>query len=201
MKEVVIALVVAAVVLIGAIAVAANYRKAGDFYKVSYVEFARSMRDTFSLQELNEMGAEDLKSIYTALKYPKRATRGSAGYDFYSPITFTLKPGESIKFPTGIRCKMRGSWVLMCFPRSGLGFKYRIQLNNTVGIIDADYYYTDREGHIWAKLTNDSKEEKTVLIGKGEAFMQGVFLKFGITKTDESKEVRTGGFGSTGGKH
>ena len=71
-------------------------------------------------------------------------------------------PGESIKVPTGIRAEMEEGWVLKCYPRSGLGFKFRLQLNNTVGIIDSDYFYSDNEGHIFAKLTNDSKEGKTV---------------------------------------
>ena len=48
---------------------------------------------------------------------------------------------------------MQPEWVLKCYPRSGLGFKYRLQLNNTVGIIDSDYFYSDNEGHIFSKIT------------------------------------------------
>ena len=88
----------------------------------------------------------------------------------------------------------------MLFPRSGLGFKYRLQLNNTVGIIDSDYFYSDNEGHIFAKITNDSKEGKTVVLKAGEGFMQGIFLEYGITVDDETTEKRNGGFGSTTGK-
>ena len=95
---------------------------------------------------------------------PERATVGSAGYDFFSPIDFALAPGETIKIPTGIRAKIDDGWVLKIYPRSGLGFKFRLQLNNTVGIIDSDYFYSDNEGHIMAKITNDSKEAKTVEI-------------------------------------
>ena len=57
---------------------------------------------------------------------------------------------------------MQPEWVLKCYPRSGLGFKYRLQLNNTVGIIDSDYFYSDNEGHIFSKITNDSNENKTL---------------------------------------
>ena len=88
-------------------------------------------------------------------------------------------------------------WVLKCYPRSGLGFKYRLQLNNTVGIIDSDYYNSDNEGHIFAKLTNDSNEDKTVTVHAGEGFMQGIFVQYGITVDDEASAVRNGGFGST----
>ena len=92
---------------------------------------------------------------------------------------------------------MDANWVLKCYPRSGLGFKYRLQLNNTVGIIDSDYYGSDNEGHIFAKLTNDGKEGKEVELKEGTGFMQGIFVEYGITVDDDVEEVRNGGFGST----
>ena len=99
--------------------------------------------------------------------------------------------------PTGIRVKIDEGWVLKLYPRSGLGFKYRLQLNNTVGIIDSDYYASDNEGHIFAKLTNDTKENKSLRIEVGQGFMQGIFVEYGITVDDEVIETRNGGFGST----
>ena len=147
-----------------------------------------------SFDNLSEV---EIKNIYDNLKLPKRATKGSAGYDFYAPFKITLKPGETVKVPTGIRAYMESNWVLKLYPRSGLGFKYRLQLNNTVGIIDSDYYYSDNEGHIFAKITNDSNEEKTVEIEAGTGFMQGIFVEYGITFDDDAKETRNGGFGST----
>lgn len=166
--------------------------KIAKFEKVSFQQFKKDYIDCF-----NEEDEAKIKEIYEAIKLPKRATKGSAGYDFYSPVTFTLKPCETIKIPTGIRVKIDDGWFLANFPRSGLGFKYRLQLNNTVGIIDADYYNALNEGHIMSKLTNDSKENKSVTVEKGMAFTQGIFLPFGITIDDESNGVRTGGFGST----
>ena len=161
------------------------------FEFVSKERFVHDWIDTFGgMQEAAEQ-------IYAELKKPKRATSGSAGYDFYAPAAFTLAPGETIKIPTGIRSWMADGWVLTCYPRSGLGFKFRMQLNNTVGIIDSDYYYSDNEGHIFAKITNDSNEGKTLQISAGEGFMQGIFLPFGITEDDEASEKRNGGFGST----
>ena len=128
---------------------------------------------------------------------PRRATAGSAGYDFFAPVDVTLKPGETIEMPTGIRVEMEQEWVLKRDPRSGLGFKYRLQLNNTVGIIDSDYFYSDNEGHMFAKITNDSNEERTVEIKKAAGFMQGIFVEYGITVDDDVTDVRNGGFGST----
>ena len=92
---------------------------------------------------------------------------------------------------------MEENWVLKLYPRSGLGFKYRLQLNNTVGIIDSDYFYSDNEGHIFAKITNDSNEDKTVSLEAGEGFMQGIFIEYGITFDDDATQIRNGGFGST----
>ncbi len=162
------------------------------FEKVSFPQFCEGWTDTFgSVDEAH------LREIYDHLRLPKRATRGSAGYDFFSPIDFTLKPGESMKMPTGIRARMEEGWVLQIYPRSGLGFKYRLQLNNTVGIIDSDYYNSDNEGHIFFRITNDSREGKTLTVRAGEGLMQGIFMEFGITADDDATAARNGGFGST----
>lgn len=162
------------------------------FEKVSFGQFKEGFTDSFG-----ETAEQRIREVYDSLKLPQRATMGSAGYDFFSPVDVVLEPGETVKIPTGIRAWMEESWVLQCYPRSGLGFKYRLQLNNTVGIIDSDYYDSDNEGHIFAKLTNDTKEGKTVQIKAGTGFMQGVFMEYGITFDDEVTEFRNGGFGST----
>ncbi|NLP15805.1 MAG: deoxyuridine 5'-triphosphate nucleotidohydrolase [Clostridiales bacterium] len=163
-------------------------KRIAQFEKVSRERFNKDWFGVFS---------SDANHIYDEIKLPKRATSGSAGYDFYSPMTFSLEPGETILIPTGIRVRIEDGWVLKCYPRSGLGFKYRLQLNNTVGIIDSDYYNSDNEGHIFCKLTNDSNEGKTVNIEKGSGFMQGIFIEYGITYDDDTVDVRNGGFGST----
>lgn len=162
------------------------------FEKVSFAQFKEGFLSSFE-----EQPEEKIKEIYEGLKLPKRATTGSAGYDFYTPVDITLAPGETVKIATGIRVRMDQDWVLMCFPRSGLGFKFRMQLNNTVGIIDSDYYGSDNEGHIFAKITNDSKEGKTLSVKAGDAFMQGIFMQYGLTEDDDVTDIRNGGFGST----
>lgn len=138
---------------------------------------------------------EECGGEYADIKLPRRATTGSAGYDFYAPFDFCLEAGEGIKIPTGIRAQIDGGWVLMIFPRSSLGFKYRLQLDNSVGIIDSDYFCSDNEGHIFIKMTNDGN--KKLCVKKGEAFAQGVFLPYGICEDDDADGVRNGGFGST----
>lgn len=116
------------------------------FHFVSPSQFLTAMQE-----EYPQYTEEQIKEMYEALKLPKRATKGSAGYDFFAPFTFKLTPGETIKIPTGIRAEMQEDWVLQIYPRSGLGFKYRLQMNNTVGIIDSDYFFSDNEGHIFMK--------------------------------------------------
>ena len=159
------------------------------FSKVSRERFEADFSEAFP----NEAG--NVSEIYESLKLPARATKGSAGYDFFMPVTVTLAPGETVKIPTGIRAEMAACYVLMLFPRSGLGFKYRLRLDNTVGIIDSDYYYSSNEGHILTKVTNCGK--KDIHLEKGKAFTQGIFIPFGITTDDNAEGVRDGGFGST----
>ena len=155
------------------------------FMKVSRERFEADWQEAFP----------DLPAPYDALKLPARATAGSAGYDFYAPVAFELRPGQSITLPTGVRARIDDGWALLLFPRSGLDFKYRLQLNNTVGVVDADYFGARNEGHIFIKLTNAG--ERVLRVGAGEAFAQGLFLPHGITCDDDADGLRTGGFGST----
>ena len=168
-------------------------KRIGKFQKVSFRRFQEDWEALLSAKI-----QADIRAIYQDIRLPQRATSGSAGYDFYAPVEIALQPGESIWIPTGVRVQMDEGWVLTCYPRSGLGFRYRLQLDNTVGVIDSDYFYSDNEGHIQAKLTNDSREGKRLVIPAGKAFMQGIFLEYGITVDDAAQGVRNGGLGSTG---
>ena len=170
-----------------------NMTAAGAFEFVSYKQFSENMRSSFG-----NLPEEEIKASYGRLKKPVRATGGSAGYDFYATRDITLSPGEEIVVPTGLRVRMRSDFALLIFPRSGLGFRYRIQLSNTVGIIDSDYYGAKNEGHILIKIANDSFEGRTLSLKEGDAFAQGVFFIYGITEDDKAAGIRLGGFGSTG---
>ena len=125
---------------------------------------------------------------YDNIKIPKRATTGSAGYDFFAPFDFSLVPGATIKIPTGIRCILKEGFVLKEYPRSGLGL-------STVGIIDSDYYKSDNEGHIFIKITNEGQQ--ILKVKQGEAFCQGIIVEHFYAEEDEVTEHRNGGFGST----
>ena len=167
----------------------------GNFEKVSFATFEKSLIDL----GLSNRKEEDF-AIWESITLPTRATAGSAGYDFYSPIDILLRGSiDSVTVPTGIRTRMQPGWVLMIYPRSGLGFKFRFGLDNCTGIIDGDYYHADNEGHIMLKCHAGINVARKI-VDKGDRFAQGIFLPFGITSDDDATAARTGGMGSTGTK-
>ena len=182
------------------------FRTIAQFEKVSYEQFFKDFVKTFNLQATRELEDGTVETVdldsfirpfYDSIKLPQRATNGSAGYDFYTPIDLNIVPNTTVKIPTGIRCKMKKNYVLQIYPRSSLGFKYRFQPDNLVPIIDSDYYGSDNEGHIFLKMTNDSREDKTLKLKRGDAFAQGIFNKYYLAKENKVHIKRNGGFGST----
>lgn len=161
------------------------------FEKVGFEEFHRAMEPLLPKSWSDGM----IRQAWEQLEVPTRSTAGSAGYDFRAPIGFTVDRNVPIVIPTGIRAKIKEGWMLMCVPRSGLGFNHGFELYNTVGIIDSDYYYSDNEGHIMLKVSAKSFVE----VERGHKFAQGIFVPYGVTKDDAAKGTRNGGFGSTDG--
>ena len=186
-------------------------QKIAKFEKVSFEQYKKDFLNTLGWDFLVYIGAlpfrfnepdstaveTKIREIYDKIKLPERATTGSAGYDFFAPFKIHIEPEKTILMPTGIRVMIADGWVLQCYPRSGLGFKYRMRLDNTVGIIDSDYYYSDNEGHIMAKFTNEGYEWKDIDVEEGKGYMQGIFCQYGITINDNASGIRNGGFGST----
>lgn len=172
-------------------------KRVAEFEKVSYEQFEKDYLDTYGLagDDTSKRLRQEIESMYYGLELPTRATKFSAGYDVHTPFSFTLKPGEVIKIPTGIKCHMNTDYVLVLCPRSGLGFKYQAALSNTLGIIDADFISSDNEGHIFIKLVNRGDKEFSVT--SNAAIAQGIFLEYGITEDDHVEATRNGGFGST----
>ena len=173
------------------------------FEKVSFEQFKKDFikcfnggSTTYNEPYINEAY---IKSIYDNIKLPERKTKHSGGYDFHTPISFTLPFGENIIIPTGIKARIDEGWVLKEYVRSSIGFKYGVLLANGTGIIDGDYYNNkDNEGHIFIKLSNNDKTfKKALTIFNGDAFCQGIFVPYGITVDDNATDVREGGIGST----
>lgn len=181
------------------------------FEKVSFEQFEKDYKDInkipydITTDSMFEDERNELRKKYDKIKLPTRATKGSAGYDFFAPYNVGVKKGEYTTIPTGIRIILPKDKVLNIYPRSGLGFKDGMRLANTVGIIDSDYSYSDNEGHIIIKVTCDIESENIygrnfLAIDAGKAFVQGVITKYYTTDDDNVNNERNGGFGSTDSK-
>lgn len=194
-----------------------------EFSKVSFNEFVKSYEMVINDDDDESM----VKAIYDSIELPKRATKGSAGYDFSAPFGFNLNKGDNIVIPTGIRImNMPSHSALFLFPRSGHGFKFRFAMANSVGIIDSDYMYADNEGHIMVKLCYDGINGSNILhkiekkpegiyiqtMSRGndyksspnmvtvkyhEKFCQGIIIPCLRTDDDNTTRYRKGGLGST----
>ena len=146
-----------------------------DFEKISFEQFKKDIKDDIEL--------------YNEYSLPKRDSVYTAGYDIYILEDLTIKPGERKKVPTGIKSYFDKEEVLLLVVRSSMGFKYNIRLCNQVGVIDADYYNNkDNEGHIWLMIQNEGEEEYN--FKKGEAIVQGLFMKYLTTKSDKSINIQ-----------
>lgn len=163
--------------------------KVAEFEKVSFEQFEKDCFNTIPFIK------EDMNAMYDNICLPIRKTKGSAGHDFVSPFNFTIRPGDSITIPTGIRCKISTGYVLLIYIRSSMGIKKGAKLSNGTGVIDSDYYYADNEGHIFAKIENHGSSPLKVKSGDG--ILQGVFVPFGVADVGEVTAKRTGGIGST----
>lgn len=129
---------------------------------------------------------------------PKRGTKGSAAYDFYTPCDiFIPARGKTAIIPTDIKAQMEEDEVLLLFIRSSIGIKKGIVLSNGTGVIDSSYFENpDNDGNIGISLLNTTDED--VIIEKNDRIMQGMFVKYLLTENDNTTNIRSGGYGSTG---
>lgn len=127
---------------------------------------------------------------------PKRSTRKSAGYDFFSNEDVIIDAREEHKFYTNIKAYMLTGEVLKIYIRSSIAIKKNLQLKNQVGIIDQDYYNNpDNDGDIIICLRNTTTVP--VEIKKGEKIAQGIFEQYLLADNDVTIALRLGGIGST----
>lgn len=130
------------------------------------------------------------------IKLPTRATKGSAGYDFYSPISVDIEPMCSQMIWTDVCSKFEDDEVLLINVRSSMG-KQPVMIANTQGVIDPSYYGNpDNGGNIGIRLFNLGKTIYTV--HAGDRVAQGMFIKYLTTDDDNTIAARVGGYGSTG---
>ena len=170
------------------------------FEKITREQWVKDVINSYQLEYLTEGHFEKINKLYDSIKLPKRATKYSAGYDFYVSGDVVIPWGDSYIIPTGIRwvCDKEEdkNKVLQIYPRSGIGFRTGVRLMNTVGIIDADYWEGNNEGHIMLKLYNPMNSH--LHVKDGDAIVQGVITEYHTCDDEEEiVEKRTGGMGST----
>lgn len=165
------------------------------FEKVSYEQFAADME-----KWMPDMSKLLYKRFYDRVTLPKRQTKGSAGYDFVTPVRIMLEPGQQAVIPSGIRAVFSDeeleTWHLEVFIRSSLAIKRGLNIINQVEIIDADYFKGENGGDILLALKNTNR--KIIDIEPGERICQGIFKIHGLTSDDDAEGHRSGGVGSTG---
>ena len=140
---------------------------------------------------------EDLKVLLveTNAKMPTRGSKYSAGLDLYSAESVEIPPQERKMVSTGLSVSIPSGCYGRVAPRSGLAYKYGIDV--FAGVIDFDF-----RGSVKVILYNSDKEN-TFKVNVGDRIAQLILEKIlipdvvnvnGLDKTDRG----TGGFGSTG---
>ena len=143
-----------------------------------------------------EVVKNDCRKNEGDIKLPTRATEHSAGYDFYSPVDVTIPPHEMVMVWTDVKAHMYYDNTLLLIPRSSMG-KQPVMLANTIGCVDSDYYSNpDNDGNIGFRLLNLGNTPYE--IKQGDRIGQGIFVKYGTVKDDNTITKRESGFGSTG---
>lgn len=140
----------------------------------------------------------DKKKSKETIKLPVRADAGSAGYDFYSPVSVDIPSGEKATIWTDVKAYMHEDEVLKIYPRSSMGIKFGVSLANTTGIIDSSYYGNpDNDGNIGICIINSSKETYSVSVG--DRIGQGIFQKYLVADNDNVLNAeRVSGIGHSG---
>lgn len=170
------------------------------FEKVTFEQFKKAFEETGVNSIISSIieGEDGIKHLYDKIMLPHRSTKRSSGYDFSYPYNLMIPYNTPVIIPTGIRCVFtEDGYDLNMQPRSGLGFKFRLQLDNTIGLIDNDYAEADNEGHIMLKLTCLDHKERPCIIPANKGYAQGVIREFFLAEEGEITNQRTGGMGST----
>ena len=133
------------------------------------------------------------------VKTPNRGTAASAGIDFYVPEDFetvSLKPGESVLIPSGIKVQIPRGYALIAFNKSGVAVKQGLSVGACC--VDEDY-----EGEVHLHMINTSNKDQ--VIATGQKLVQFVLIPVAYFDVEEVEEIQSrntergaGGFGSTG---
>lgn len=127
---------------------------------------------------------------------PSYANEFAAGLDIKSNTNAILYPGDVVSIETKLAVEIPSGYFGMVVIRSGLSFKYGINLINRVGIIDEDY-----RGEIGIKLINEGNKPYEIEVGHRVAQMILIpYKQADLEYVDELEETERNikGFGSSG---
>lgn len=139
----------------------------------------------------------NIKPMRDGFILPTRSTELAGGYDIYMPTSGTVsaRAPEGCMVPLGFSAAIPPNHVALLLPRSSSGCKGGLALNNTVGVIDADY-----RGEWMANLRVHNAHHFSW--EAGERIVQFIIVPVWtpeLTIVDSLDETtRLGGFGSTG---
>ena len=147
--------------------------------------------------EVKILYLENYPSEKGELKY---AHDGDSGVDLRAAIKadnqISVKPGQTMLVPTGVKVELPHGYEIQVRPRSGLALKHGITVLNTPGTVDSGY-----RGEIGVILINHS--EKVFVINRGDKIAQAVVcavIKAAFVKADELSDTSrgNGAYNSTG---
>jgi dUTP pyrophosphatase len=126
---------------------------------------------------------------------PLRSTEHAAGFDLFMPESGQVA-GTAQKIGLGFASEIPEGWMALLLPRSGVGFKHGLEVNNTVGVIDADY-----RGEWFASMR--TKSGIAFSWAAGERVLQAVLVprylgEIELVASVAKSERGAGGLGSTG---
>lgn len=137
-----------------------------------------------------------IKPIHPDFIPPKQASSGAAGFDLHMPESGHIGENETAEVNLGFASAIPDGYVGLILPRSGVGFKHRLSLSNTCGVIDKDF-----RGSWRAKFS--TQDGKPFSWEAGERLFQVLIMpipQMELEITDELDETERGegGIGSTG---
>lgn len=168
---------------------------------------SKSAKETSTGVIVNYREKVEIKSFREGSVIPRKATKGSAGYDLYACLPenneVMVHPNSSLIIPTGLNVSIPEGYEIQIRPRSGLAAKNMISVLNTPGTIDSDYCGDGENFELKVILVNFGRIPFS--IKHQDRIAQMVICKLpdvDLVEVEEfsniSSEDRIGGLGSTG---
>ena len=137
-----------------------------------------------------------IKPISPNFIMPIRSTKGAGAFDIYMPEDGNVFGPNPTVVNLGFAAEIPENHVALLLPRSGTGFKYGVELNNTCGVLDSDF-----RGE-W-KASIKTKNGENFSWKAGERILQFMIVPVALVElelTDSLSDTDrgSGGFGSTG---